>query len=102
MLKAENPASVKRCDFMRKCRELKLSSNTEAKITVCLMGKTEQEKEELAEKLLTIITECETDPDDSSCIRFESPQTPKSDAEVCLNCSDKDTPRCYKCSHFPF
>ena len=48
------------------------------------------------------ITECETDPDDSSCIRFESPQTPKSDAEVCLNCSDKDTPRCYKCSHFPF
>lgn len=61
MLRAENPASVKRCAFMRKCRELKLSSNTEAKITVCMMGKTEQEKEELAEKLFEIITESETE-----------------------------------------
>ena len=61
MLKAENPASVKRCAFMRKCRELKLSSNTEAKITVCMYGKPDEGKEELAEKLLAIITECETE-----------------------------------------
>lgn len=61
MLKAENPASVKRCAFMKKCRELKLSSNTKAKITVCMMGKSEQEKEELAEKLLVIITESKTE-----------------------------------------
>lgn len=45
------------------------------------------------------ITACEIDTDTSSCIRFESP---KSDAEICKACSDKDTPRCYKCSHFPF
>lgn len=61
MLKPENPASKKRCAFMRKCRELKLSSNTEAKITLCMYGKPDDEKEELAEKLLTIITECETE-----------------------------------------
>lgn len=48
------------------------------------------------------ITACEIDPDTSSCIRFEHPQSPKSDAEICKACSDKDTPRCYKCSHFPF
>lgn len=48
------------------------------------------------------ITACEIDPDTSSCIRFESPQSLKSDAEICKACSDKDTPRCYKCSHFPF
>lgn len=48
------------------------------------------------------ITACEIDPDTSSCIRFESPRPPKSDAEICKACSDKDTPRCYKCSHFPF
>ena len=54
------------------------------------------------------ITKCEVDLDDSSCIRFKSPQSPhslqspKSDAEICKACSDKDTPRCYKCSHFPF
>lgn len=48
------------------------------------------------------ITESELDPDNSSCIRFESSQPPKSDAEICKACSDKNTPRCYKCSHFPF
>lgn len=48
------------------------------------------------------ITACEIDPDTSSCIRFESSQTFKSDAEICKVCADKDTPRCYKCSHFPF
>ena len=48
------------------------------------------------------ITACEIDPDTSSCIRFEHPQPPKSDAEICKACSDKGTPRCYKCSHFPF
>lgn len=50
------------------------------------------------------ITAVEIDPDTSSCIRFESPQKKfdSSDAEICKVCSDKDTPRCYKCSHFPF
>lgn len=48
------------------------------------------------------ITECELDPDSASCIRFDSSRPPKSDAEICKACSDRDTPRCYKCSHFPF
>lgn len=48
------------------------------------------------------LTNLELDPDTSSCIRFKCPQIPKSDAEICKACSDKDTPRCYKCSHFPF
>lgn len=47
------------------------------------------------------ITAVEIDPDTSSCIRFKHPFD-KSDAEICKVCSDKDTPRCYKCSHFPF
>lgn len=50
------------------------------------------------------LTSLELDPDTSSCIRFESSQKKfvSSDAEICKACSDKDTPRCYKCSHFPF
>lgn len=50
------------------------------------------------------ITAVEIDPDTSSCIRFESPQKKfdSSDAEICKACSDKGTPRCYRCSHFPF
>lgn len=48
------------------------------------------------------LTNLELDPDSASCIRFKCPQIPKSDAEICKVCSDKDTPRCYKCSHFPF
>lgn len=48
------------------------------------------------------LTNLELDPDTSSCIRFKCPQIPKSDAEICKACSDKNTPRCYKCSHFPF
>lgn len=48
------------------------------------------------------LTNLELDPDSASCIRFKCPQIPKSDAEICKACSDKDTPRCYKCSHFPF
>lgn len=48
------------------------------------------------------ITAVEIDPDTSSCIRFKSPQIPKSDAEICKACPDIDTPRCHKCSYFPF
>lgn len=50
------------------------------------------------------ITAVEIDPDTSSCIRFESPQKKfdSSDAEICKACSDKGTPRCYRCYHFPF
>lgn len=48
------------------------------------------------------LTSLELDPDSASCIRFDSSRPPKSDAEICKACSDKDTSRCYKCSHFPF
>lgn len=48
------------------------------------------------------LTNLELDPDTASCIRFKCPQIPKSDAEICKACSDKNTLRCYKCSHFPF
>ncbi len=61
MLKAENPRSKKRCEFINKAHELEISMNTEAKITACMYGKTDEEKELLAEKLLEIITESETE-----------------------------------------
>lgn len=48
------------------------------------------------------LTNLELDPDSASCIRFKCPQVPKSDAEICKACPDIDTPRCHKCSYFPF
>lgn len=48
------------------------------------------------------ITKVEIDPDNASCIRFKSPQSQTSDAEICKVCSDKGTSRCYECSHIPF
>ena len=61
MLKPENPRSKKRCEFLRKCTELGLSSRAEAEITECMSGKLEEQKELLAEKLLAIITESKTE-----------------------------------------
>ena len=61
MLKAENPRSRKRHAFMSKARDLDISMRTRTEITTCMYGKTEEEKELLAEKLLEIITESETE-----------------------------------------
>lgn len=56
MLKKENPRSKMRCELLRKCSEMGLLSHTEAEITECMLDKTEEEKEELAVRLIEIIT----------------------------------------------
>ena len=56
MLKKENPRSKMRCELLSKCSEMGLSSHTEAEITECMLDKTEEEKEELAVRLIEIIT----------------------------------------------
>ena len=61
MLKKENPRSRMRCELLSKCSEMGLSSHTEAEMTVCMDGKTEEEKERLAEQLLKIISTSTTE-----------------------------------------
>ena len=61
MLKKENPRSKMRCKLLGKCSEMGLSSHTEAEMTVCMDGKTEEEKEKLAEQLLEIISTSTTE-----------------------------------------
>ncbi len=61
MLKPENPASSKRHAMCEMLREKAVSYHTRAEITDCMFGKSEEEKEILAEKLLAIITECKTE-----------------------------------------
>ena len=56
MLKKENPASKMRCKLLGKCSEMNLSYHTEAKLTECMRGKPDEEKERLAEQLLAIIS----------------------------------------------
>ena len=56
MLKKENPISKMRCKLLDKCSEKDLSCRTIAELTVCMDGKTEEEKEKLAEQLLVIIS----------------------------------------------
>ena len=56
MMKKENPRSKMRCELLSKCSEMGLSSHTEAEITECMIDKTEAEKEELAVRLIEIIT----------------------------------------------
>lgn len=61
MLKKENPRSRMRCKLLSKCSEMNLSSHTEAKITECMDGKMDSEKEKLAEQLLEIISTSSTE-----------------------------------------
>lgn len=61
MLKKENPRSRMRCKLLSKCSEMNLSLHTEAKITECMDGKMESEKEKLAEQLLEIISTSSTE-----------------------------------------
>ncbi len=61
MMKKENPRSRMRCEFLGKCTEMELSSHTIAEMTVCMDGKTEEEKERLAELLLEIISTSTTE-----------------------------------------
>ena len=56
MLKKENPISEKRCKFLMKCMDLGVSSDTKVELVKCMAGKTDEEKEELAKKLLEIIS----------------------------------------------
>lgn len=55
MMKKENPRSKMRCKLLRKCTEMGLSSHTELELVECMDGKTDSEKERLAEQLLQII-----------------------------------------------
>ena len=61
MMKKENPRSKKRCELLSKCSEMGLSSHTEAEMTECMDGKTDEEKEKLAEQLLEIISTSTTE-----------------------------------------
>jgi hypothetical protein len=61
MMKKENPRSRMRCKLLDKCSEIGLSSHTVAEMTVCMDGKTEEEKEILAEQLLEIISTSTTE-----------------------------------------
>ena len=61
MLKPENPASRKRHAMCEMLREKAISYHTRAEITECMNGKSDEEKELLAEKLLAIITESKTE-----------------------------------------
>ena len=61
MLKKENPRSKMRCKLLSKCSEKGLSCRTEADITECMLGKTDEEKEKLAEKLIEIVLTSKTE-----------------------------------------
>lgn len=61
MLKKENPRSRMRIELLSKCTEMGLSSHTEAEITECMDGKTDEEKENLAVQLLEIISTSSTE-----------------------------------------
>ena len=45
-----------RCKLLSKCTELNISAHAEAEITECMLDKTDEEKEELAVRLIEIIT----------------------------------------------
>ena len=57
MLNKENPATRMRCNFCLKSLEMGLSAPTRVELVECMDGKTEEEKEKLAEQLLAIISE---------------------------------------------
>lgn len=61
MLKKENPLSRMRCKFLGECTKLGISSRAEADMTECMDGKTDEEKELLAEQLIEIITTSATE-----------------------------------------
>ena len=61
MLKGAEPRSKKRCDLLRKCSEMAISYRTRAELTECMLGKTDDEKEELAEKLIEIVLTSKTE-----------------------------------------
>lgn len=61
MLKKENPKSLKRHAMCRILSEKGVSFHTRAEITECMGGKTDSEKEQLAEQLLEIISTSSTE-----------------------------------------
>ena len=61
MLKGASPIRKMRVELLGKCSERDLSSHTVAKLTECMDGKTEEEKEKLAEQLLKIISTSNTE-----------------------------------------
>ena len=61
MLKKENPRSKMRHKLLGKCTEMGVSSHTIALMTECMDGKMEEEKENLAEQLLEIISTSSTE-----------------------------------------
>lgn len=61
MMKKENPRSKMRCELLKKCMEMRMSSHTKAEMTECMIGKTESEKENLAVQLLEIISTSSTE-----------------------------------------
>lgn len=56
MLEGASPIRKMRIKLLDKCSERDLSYRTIAEMTVCMDGKTEEEKEILAKQLLAIIS----------------------------------------------
>ena len=61
MLKKENPRSKMRCAMSKVFLEKGVSSHTQVQMVKCMDGKTEEEKEKLAEQLLEIISTSSTE-----------------------------------------
>ncbi len=55
-MKKENPASRKRHELLQTSMAMGLSCHTEMELSECMRGKTDEEKERLAEQLLAIIS----------------------------------------------
>ena len=56
MLKKENPRSRMRCALSKMFTEMGVPLHTQAKMTECMDGKLDTEKEKLAELLIEIIS----------------------------------------------
>ena len=61
MLKKENPTSMMRHELSKLCREKNLSLRIMADMTDCMFEKPDEEKEELAEKLIEIVLTSKTE-----------------------------------------
>ena len=61
ILKKENPRSVKRCNFLKYCHDNNVPISTLLKLTALMRGKSDEEKELIAEKLLKIVESSQTE-----------------------------------------
>lgn len=61
LMKGAAPGTERRCELLQSFLEKEVSFNTTAALAAYMHGKTEKEKEAVAEQLLTIISESSTE-----------------------------------------